>query len=197
MRSMFALYWRSHRLIAVVAVALGCVVAVVAIGRVAISLPWISREGLVNVAVVAEIAYGCLIPLTFRNRASELEEIGERNWKVPDSLLVGVLWGLPVAVVVLTEEGLRFFYACSLLQAAWIVLGRWLRSDTVMVAIVGAFLVQTALWSAVAHSPWRFALFLLETPPAPVACGLAGLGGVVCLVGVGAYKAANPGDQAK
>ncbi|MEX3514132.1 MULTISPECIES: hypothetical protein [unclassified Corynebacterium] len=43
----------------------------------------------------------------------------------------------------------------------------------------------------------RFALFLLEIPPAPVAGGLAGLGGVVCLVGVGAFKAADPGDQAE
>lgn len=197
MRSMFALYWRSHRLTEVVAVALGCFAAVVVIGKVAISLPWIPREGLVNVAVVAEVAYGCLIPLAFRNRASVLEETGERNWKVPDSLLVGVLWGVPLAAVVLTDEGLRFFYACSLLQAAWIVLGRSLRTDTVMVAMVGVFLVQTALWSAVAYSPWRFVLFLLETPPAPVACGLAGLGGVVCLVGVGAYKAADTGDQAE
>lgn len=191
MRPFTLLYWRLHRLARAGAVAIACLVVVAGIGHWGIALPWINQDGLVNVTVLAELAYGCVVPLAFRNQASFLEEVGDRRWRIPDGAVIVVLWGLPLLVPVTSSEGWRFFYACSIILVLWVFLGRFLRTDTIMVVLAGIFLVQTTVWSALQFSPWRVLLFLLETPPAPMSIAVAGACGACCILGVGRFKRAG------
>lgn len=188
MRSSVRLYCAGHRLgwVFGALVVLGIIV-VFAEGYV-VPLPWLTYGQVVTVGSLCALAYALLLPLVFRNEISRLEVISGQRWRLADAAILTVLWALPWLGVLAGFTSAHFAYAVAVLLGLCVVLGRWLRVDTLTLFLLAQFIAQTALWTTLEPSPLRHALFMLSSPNPTVTVGVSAVSLVASMVFVGGFK---------
>ncbi|CAB0641109.1 hypothetical protein CIP107570_00829 [Corynebacterium diphtheriae] len=169
MQSRFGLYCRAHRVIQVTSFVLILLAIVVPAGHMIVYIPWLNGTNLVTINGVAGIAYGATPVMLFRNEGTRLELFSLFPWRLINGVILLILWIVPWVTCGIFRPASQFAYiaTCSITLA--IVVGQFLRSDTLILFIIGQFLLQTVMWQSVRNLPIRFIMFAVNQPPLKVA----------------------------
>ncbi|MBK4141485.1 hypothetical protein [Corynebacterium macginleyi] len=165
MKSYAFLYCRGHRVVSVLIMVL-CIGSVLLIAEGwLLNIPWLNDTAGVNVGTLCSFSYAVLPVIFFRNQISRLEAQVSRNWLVVDGIVLAVLWIIPWIFSLWGIGSVRFAYVSTILTGLTLLIGRYVRVDTLILLLVVQLVLQTALWTSLTDTNWRFFLFVLETPP--------------------------------
>lgn len=187
-RAHILLYLQAHRAIPLALI--GVVALVVALGSkgVLIPLPWLNSIYMFTIGSVVAIIFSLLLMGYFRNEVSRMEGLTPARWIVLDSAIVIAMWALFWGLALQGMIDAQVPYVFGLLSAIAIVLGRWLRTDTLVLVTLGVLLVQSALWTVWQDTLLKYACFFFATPPLAIMMVLSGLAVVALLPALPAFK---------
>ncbi|MBK4152516.1 hypothetical protein GWO62_04930 [Corynebacterium macginleyi] len=164
MKSFAFLYCRGHRVVTVL-------IMVLCIGSVlwfdegwALNIPWLNDTTRVNIGTLCSFSYAVLPVIFFKNQVSRLEAQVSQNWLFVDGIVLAVLWIIPWIFSLWGIGSVKFAYVSTILTGLTLLIGRYVRVDTLVLLLVVQLVLQTALWTSLTDTNWRFLLFVLEAP---------------------------------
>lgn len=164
MKSFAFLYCLGHRVVTVLIMVL-CIGSVLWFAEGwALNIPWLNDTARVNIGTLCSFSYAVLPVIFFKNQVSRLEAQVSQNWLFVDGIVLAVLWIIPWIFSLWGIGSVKFAYVSTILTGLTLLLGRYVRVDTLVLLLVVQLVLQTALWTSLTDTNWRFLLFVLEAP---------------------------------
>ncbi|MBK4137390.1 hypothetical protein [Corynebacterium macginleyi] len=164
MKSFAFLYCRGHRVVTVLIMVL-CIGSVLWFAEGwALNIPWLNDTARVNIGTLCSFSYAVLPVIFFKNQVSRLEAQVSQNWLFVDGIVLAVLWIIPWIFSLWGIGSGKFAYVSTILTGLTLLIGRYVRVDTLVLLLVVQLVLQTALWTSLTDTNWRFLLFVLEAP---------------------------------